>query len=52
MIKFFTEVMWIFDFYFAWMFYNGYKMFGYHRYMLRKWGKRYRDRCPGCPESL
>lgn len=42
MKKLLTELEWIFDFYFAFMLYNGMKFHRYNRYMLEKWGKRYR----------
>ena len=38
-----NDLIWFFDYYFAWMFYNGYKTHRYHKYMLKKYGKRYRD---------
>lgn len=42
MKKLLTEIEWIFDFYFAFMLYNDRKFHRYNRYMLEKWGKRYR----------
>lgn len=36
-----VEVEWIFDFYFAWMTYNGRKLHRYHEYMIKRWGTRY-----------
>ena len=38
-----TKLDWIFDFYFAHMLYSDRKFYRYNRYMLMKWGKRYRD---------
>lgn len=34
--------MWFFDFYFAWMTYNGRKSHLYHKYMIKKYGDRYK----------
>lgn len=42
--EFWVEVQWRFDYYIAYMLYNPHKRFRYHRYMLDKWGDRYRDR--------
>lgn len=41
MKKILTKIEWIFDYYFAWMTYNGYKLHKYHKYMVNKWGERY-----------
>jgi hypothetical protein len=35
------ELDWIFDFYFVIFLYNPNKVSRYHRYMQRKWGRRY-----------
>jgi len=41
--QFWIELQWRFDYYIAYMLYNPHKRFRYHRYMLDKWGDRYRD---------
>lgn len=41
-MKFLNEIMWRFDFYFGWMFYNGYRSHQYHRYMIKRYGDRYK----------
>ena len=33
------KIEWLFDYYFAWMFYNGNKQTKYFEYMEKKWGK-------------
>jgi len=38
------EIEWILDFYFAYMLYNPNKRYRYHRYMLDKWGDRYKEK--------
>lgn len=52
MKKFFNEVMWYFDFYIGHLYYNERRVMRYHKYMLNRYGKRYQDRCPGCPDKL
>lgn len=39
-----VEVQWRLDFYVGYMLSNPNRRFKYHRYMLDKWGDRYRDR--------
>lgn len=40
---FLTELEWRWDYYFLIFLYNPNKVSRYHRYMMRKWGKRYND---------
>jgi hypothetical protein len=42
-MKHLNNIMWYFDFYFGWMFYNGYKSHQYHKYMTKRYGDRYRN---------
>jgi len=42
--RFFKEVEWRFDYYIAYMLYSPNKRFRYHRYMLDKWGDRYKNK--------
>lgn len=42
--EFWVEVQWRLDFYVGYMLSNPNRRFKYHRYMLDKWGDRYRDR--------
>ena len=39
MKKIFKKLDWWFDYYFAWMLYNGNKTHRYIEYMEKKWGK-------------
>lgn len=50
-MKILNEIMWFFDYNFAWMFYNGYKFHRYNKYMLKKYGQRYRDLFQNNPDS-
>lgn len=40
MNKIFKKLDWWFDYYFAWMLYNGNKTHKYIEYMEKKWGKK------------
>ncbi len=40
----FKKIEWIWDFYFAHLFYNGMKLHRYDRYMKEKWGSRYTNK--------
>lgn len=44
MMKFLKRLEWIFDFYIAWMLYNARKSYNYHKYMINKWGDKYKKR--------
>jgi len=37
------KLEWIFDYYFAWMFYNGMKQDRYVQYIRNKWPERIKD---------
>jgi hypothetical protein len=37
------KIEWIFDYYFAWMFYNGNKQHRYVEYMRNKWPEKIKD---------
>lgn len=41
-MKLLKTLEWYFDFYLAHMLYNDRKFYRYNRYMLEKWGERYR----------
>jgi hypothetical protein len=43
MKKLFKKVDWWFDYYFAWMFYNGMKQDRYVDYMRTKWPEKIKD---------
>lgn len=43
-MKLLEKIEWIFDYYFAWTLYNGYKTHQYNRYMIRKWGDKYKNK--------
>jgi len=40
MKKIIKKLEWIFDYYFAWMLYNGNKTHKYLEYMEKKWGNK------------
>lgn len=44
MKKILDKIEWIFDYYFAWITYNGYKFDKYHEYMVKRWGEKYTKR--------
>lgn len=43
-MKFFEKLEWIFDYYFAWITYNGRKMHKYNEYMIERWGDKYKSK--------
>ena len=43
MKKILKKIEWVFDFYFAWMFYSPQKYYRYNKYIERKWGKNGRN---------
>lgn len=50
-MKILNEVMWFFDYYFGWIFYNGYKSHHYNKYMINRYGERYRELSQKNPNS-
>jgi hypothetical protein len=43
MQKIIKQIEWIFDYHFAWMFYNGYKTHRYVDYMCEKYPGKFED---------
>jgi hypothetical protein len=44
MKKLIKEISWVFDYYFAYFMYNERTMHRYNRYMIEKWGERFKKR--------
>jgi hypothetical protein len=45
MKKLLKRIEWVIDYYFFYFMYSPFKKYRYCRYMMNKWGDKFKDRC-------